>query len=116
MSADGSRNTNANIILNNHYEIVTEFLKSDDLTELDPHEFELLENGTKVIQIGRIRHASDSAYGKDGVIGESVLQLVDIATRDVEFEWRSLDHVPLDENCQINPDVDHLYVRGACHL
>ncbi|KAK3172582.1 hypothetical protein OEA41_005906 [Lepraria neglecta] len=112
-SADGLNNTNANIIMNSHYEMVAELLKSHDLTELDPHEFELIDNGTKVIQLGRIRRPSDWPYGKDGVIGESVLQLVDIATGDVEFEWRSLDQVPLDESCHTYPDIDYFHLNSA---
>ena len=94
--------------MNSRYEIVAELQKSPYLTELDPHEFDLIDNGTKVIQLGRIWCPSDWPYGKDGFIAESVLQLVDIATGDVEFEWRSLDQVPLDESCHTYPDVDYL--------
>lgn len=101
-------NTGPNLIMNNQYEVVAEFPRSDDITELDPHEFELIDSGTKFIQVGRIRHASDWQFAQDGVIGESVVQVVDTVTRNVEFEWRSLDHVPQNESCLSFPNLDYL--------
>ena len=94
--------------MNNKYEVVAEFPRPDGITELDPHEFELIENATKIIQLGRVRHASDWRFAQNGVLGESVLQVIDTITRDVEFEWRALDHVPLDESCLLYPDLDYL--------
>lgn len=101
-------NIGTNLIMNHKYEIVAEFPRPHGITELDVHEFELIENGTIFIQLGRARHASDWRFALDGVIAESVLQVVDTVTRNVEFEWRSLDHVPLNESCLSYPNLDCL--------
>ena len=76
--------------------------------ELDPHEFELIENASKSIQIGRITHASDWEYALNKLVGESVVQVVDTVTKEVDFEWRALDHVPLNESCLAWPLLDYL--------
>ena len=101
-------NTGANLIMNYEYEVVAEFPRTAGITELDPHEFELIDNGTKFIQLGGARHASDWPFAQDSVIAESVLQVVDTITGNVEFEWRSLDHVPLTESCLSYPNMDYL--------
>ena len=94
--------------MNDRYEVVADFPKPDDFTDLDLHEFELIENGTKFIQIGRIIHASDWKYALNKVMGESVVQVIDTVTKEVDFEWRALDHVPLNESCLAYPVLDYL--------
>ena len=100
-------NIGANVIVNSSYDVVAEFPKSDSIAELDPHEFSIIANDTKLIQCGRNRHASDWPLGVNGTIGASVVQVVDIATRKVDFEWRSLDLIPLNETCNTYPDLDY---------
>ncbi|MCJ1404213.1 hypothetical protein MMC11_007438 [Xylographa trunciseda] len=106
-------NVGGNFVLNSNYDVVAEFQKSTNITELDPHEFSILDNGTKLIQGGRIRHTSNGLSWKDGLVGESVFQVVDISTRETDFEWRSLDQIPLNESCQTVPDLDYFHLNSV---
>ena len=96
-----------NIIMNSNYAIVEAFDKPDEFTDFDPHEFELVDNGTTIIQIGRIRHPSTSPLSVNGEAAESAFQLVDVSSRKVNFEWRSLSHVPESETCLNLPQLDY---------
>lgn len=93
--------------MNSSYAIVEEFDKPDEFTDSDPHEFELIENGTAFLRNGRIVHSSTSPLSLDGFVGESIFQLVDISSREMEFEWRSLSHIPESETCLMLPQLDY---------
>ncbi|ERF77165.1 hypothetical protein EPUS_08469 [Endocarpon pusillum Z07020] len=112
LDADGL-NTGENTILNSQYEVVAHFKKPDSVEELDPHEFTVIDNGTKIIQLGYIRHPSDWPLVPNGIVREGVVQVVDFATRKVEFEWRALDHVPLCETCLVIPNLDYFHINSA---
>ena len=94
--------------MNSRYEVVARFQKSDSITELDPHEFDVIDNGAKILHLGRIRHPSNWPLAENGILGESVIQVVDFVTKEVKFEWRALDHVPLSESCLVFPILDYL--------
>ena len=96
-----------NFILDSNYAIVEVFDKPDEFTESDPHEFELVDNGTAFLRTGRIRRPSASPLTLDGIVGESIFQLVDISSRRRIFEWRSLSHIPESETCLMIPQLDY---------
>lgn len=73
-------------------DIVEMFGNINNEVRLEPHDFEIVEDGRKIVQTASILHDRE-----DGVIEEAAFQEVDIATRTVEFEWRSLDHVPRNQ-------------------
>ena len=95
-----------NIIMNSNYAIVDAFGKPDGFTDFDPHEFELVDNGTAILQTGRIRHSSTSPLSVNGEVGESAFQLVDMSSKKINFEWRSLNYVPENETCLTIPQLD----------
>lgn len=97
-----------NIIVDSSYAIVEEFEKPDAFTEMDPHEFELVDNGTAILQTGRIRHSSTSPVSENGEVAESVFQLVDVSSRKIGLEWRSLSHFIESETCLTFPQLDYL--------
>ena len=68
----------------------------------DLHEFQLTPRGTAYITVyHEVPVDLRSAGGpKDGYAEDSVVQEIDIRTREVVFEWHSLDHVPLTESIQ----------------
>ena len=105
-NSQGLNTYGKNIIMNSSYAIVDVFDKPDGITDFDPHEFELVDNGTAMLQTGRIRHSSTSPFSVNGEVGESVFQLVDMSSKKVSFEWRSLDHVPENETCLKIPQLD----------
>ena len=98
----------AGLLLNDRYETIAAFPSTDENMNLDPHEFEFIENNTKIIQQGRVKHASDWKFARKGIIIESVVQEVDMATGGVGFEWHSLDHVSPDESCLALPYPEYL--------
>ncbi len=82
----------------------------DNRILLDGHDFEVFREGTAVLQPAWINHA---AYRTDrGIrpIREAVFQVLDIETRKVEFEWFSLNTVPVNETCLEVDPFDYLYV------
>ena len=93
--------------MNSSYAIVKEFSRPNHLIELDPHEFELLDNGTAILQTGRIRRSSTSPFSENGVVGESIFQVMDLSSKKIDFEWRSLNHLPENETCLAFPQLDY---------
>ena len=104
--SEGLNTGGKNIIMNSSYAIVDAFDKPDGFTDFDPHEFELVDNGTVILQTGRIRHSSTSPLSVSGEVGESAFQLLDMSSKKVYFEWRSLSYVPENETCLKFPQLD----------
>ena len=97
-------------ILDDTYSFVDEFKNTDNRIWLDGHDFDVIREGTAVLQPAWINHA---VYQNDtGIrpVREAVLQVMDLKNKEVEFEWFSLEEVPVNETClQIEP-FDYLYV------
>ena len=94
-------------ILNSRYESVAEFAALDDSAELDGHDFEMFENGKGYIQgAGRMIPLGEADHVRP--VLNAMFQEVDLETREVVFEWRSLDHAPVEESC-VNPTPGYIY-------
>jgi len=66
----------------------------------DVHEFSVLPGGTALTTIFQPTPYDLTSFGVQQPIGwvvQGIFQEIDIWTGDVLFEWRSLDHVPLDQ-------------------
>jgi len=65
----------------------------------DHHEFLITPEDSALITIYDVVPKDLSGFGgrKDGAIRQGIVQEVDIETGEVLFEWRSLDHVDIDE-------------------
>lgn len=65
----------------------------------DMHEFELTQQGTALITAYATRTADLRSIGgsKDHPVYDGVAQEIDVATGKLLFEWRSLDHVSVEE-------------------
>lgn len=98
------------VILDNTYSFIDDFKNMNNRILLDGHDFEVIREGKAVLQPAWINHA---AYQTDtGIrpIREAVVQVLNFESREVEFEWFSLDDVPVNETCLgVNP-FDYLYV------
>jgi hypothetical protein len=68
----------------------------------DLHEFLLTDQGTALITAYESVKADLSALGgpADGWVFQGVVQEIDLATGALRFEWRSLDHVGVEETYQ----------------
>ena len=66
----------------------------------DHHEFLITERDTALITVYlELPHDLSPVGGpEDGMVAEGVVQEIDIETGEVIFEWRSLDHVPVEES------------------
>ena len=74
----------------------------------DHHEFHISPQDTALITIYNAvpRDLSSIGGAKDGVAWQGIVQELDIETGEVLFEWKSLDHVGLDET-YVDPREDH---------
>ncbi|CAA9514499.1 MAG: hypothetical protein AVDCRST_MAG12-3405 [uncultured Rubrobacteraceae bacterium] len=72
----------------------------------DHHEFLITEEDTALVTIYDEIPYDLSPYGgpADGTLAEGVVQEIDIETGEVLLEWRSLDHVPVEETHGGLPD------------
>ena len=93
------------VVYDDEYREVTTLKAGDDL-DGDLHEFTLTPRGTALVTAYREVPADLSAVGgpKDGFAYDSVVEELDLDTGDVEFEWHSIDHVPLAESVQANQE------------
>lgn len=74
----------------------------------DLHEFNITPQDTALLTAYVPRQRDLSAIGgsKDGMVWEGIAQEVDIDSGELLFEWRSLDHVGLDESYYDDPPDD----------
>jgi Arylsulfotransferase (ASST) len=69
-------------------------------TGSDVHEFTVLPGGTALTTIFQPTPYDLTSFGVKQSIGwviDGIFQEINIQTGEVLFEWRSLDHVPLNE-------------------
>jgi hypothetical protein len=88
------------VIMDQHYNTIASVESGLGRASSDVHEFTVLPSGTALMTIYQPRAYDLTAFGVNQAIGwviDGVFQEVDIDTGKVLFEWRSLDHVPLNE-------------------
>jgi hypothetical protein len=104
------------VIVGSDYRELTRIRAANGLRP-DLHEFLLTDDGTAILVSYRVLPRDLSALGgtRTGRVVEGVVQEVDVATRKVLFEWRSLDHVPLEESKRRAPS-EHDALFDYLHL
>lgn len=86
--------------MDQHYNTIASVASGKGRAPQDVHEFTVLPSGTALMTIYQPRPYDLTSFGVNQPIGwviDGVFQEVDIETGAVLFEWRSLDHVPLNE-------------------
>jgi hypothetical protein len=83
----------------------------------DVHDLQLSPDGSRALLMGYDVVTRDlSEYGGpvDGQVVDAVIQEQDIATGEVTFEWRALDHIPLDETQEplTAASVDYVHMNS----
>jgi len=88
------------VIYDDSYREIKQFPPGNGYPGGDHHEFLISPQNTALITIyDRVRRDLSPVGGpKDGVAWEGIVQELDIETGEVIFEWRSLDHVGLEES------------------
>jgi hypothetical protein len=83
----------------------------------DLHEFLITPQDTTLLVAYAPRRTDISPIGgpKDGMTWEGIVQEVDIQTGEVIFEWRSLEHVGIEES-YVEPPEDPEHVHDCFHI
>jgi hypothetical protein len=107
------------VVTDQSYRTIAEVRAGNGLSA-DLHDILLTPRGTALITIYRPTEADLSSVGGSsrGRTVEGVLQEVDLATGDVVFEWRSLDHVAVRESYRTpanypNKAFDYFHINAV---
>lgn len=93
-------------------------LKAGHDLQADLHEFVITSHNTALVAIFNQRpwDLSPAGGAASGQLVEGVVQEIDIATREVLFEWHSIDHVGLDETYRGDlvdqPNFDYFHLNS----
>jgi hypothetical protein len=82
----------------------------------DLHEFMITPRDTALLTSYHVTHADLSAVAgpRDGTIQDAVFQEIDLATGAVLLEWRSLDHIPVQESyAPVGADWDFFHINSV---
>jgi len=102
------------VILDRAYREIARFPAGGGLGA-DLHEFVLTPSGTALITAYDIPTVDRSSVGHSrGRVIEGIVQELEVPSARVLFEWRSLDHVALDESySQVAPAFDYFHVNSV---
>jgi hypothetical protein len=92
------------VIVDQAYREIAEVRAGNGLAG-DLHEFVITPDDTAlIIAYEPVPHDLTAVGGpRDGWIWDCIVQEIDIASGDVLFEWRSIDHIPVEESAQREP-------------
>jgi outer membrane protein assembly factor BamB len=95
------------VIFDDSYREIARFTAANGYNG-DHHEFLISPQDTALITIYNAvpRDLSSIGGSRDSVAMQGIVQELDIETGEVLFEWRSIDHVGLDET-YVTPSEDH---------
>ncbi len=98
----GPRSGGSGVILNEHYQRIDTVRAGDGYKRegLDTHEFQLTPQGTALVTVHANVHTSLTSVGgpRNGVVADSIVQDIDVATGKVVWEWSALGHLPLADS------------------
>jgi hypothetical protein len=106
-ASDDGHGTGEFVIADTAYEEVARVRAGAGL-DGDLHEFQLTDRGTALVLAYSPTSADLTALAgpEDGVVLDNHVQEIDVATGEVLFDWRALDHVPLtDSYRELVPDA-----------
>ena len=87
------------VVLDDHYKELMR-VHTGNGYKADLHEFLITPRGTALMLSYAYVHRDLTAVGgpKEGLAIDGIVQEVDLQTGLVEFEWHTMDHIPLDES------------------
>jgi hypothetical protein len=98
----GSPSRGVGVLLNAHYKRIHTVTAGDGYQRqgISTHEFELTPEGTALVEVHAAARANLTSVGgpPNGVVGNSIIQEIDIATNRVVWEWSALGHIPLRDS------------------
>jgi Arylsulfotransferase (ASST) len=108
----------SHVVLDETYRVVKR-LPAGNGHASDLHEFLLTDRNTALVTAWEPVEADLRRYGgkKNGVVINGIVQELDIATRRVLFEWKSMDHIALTEShAKVGPTFDYFHVNSVQRL
>jgi hypothetical protein len=98
----GGPNRGVGVLLDRHYKRIHTVTAGDGYRRqgISTHEFELTPQGTALVEVHAAVRANLTAVGgpPTGVLGNSIIQEIDIATNKVVWEWSAYGHIPLRDS------------------
>lgn len=105
------------VILNERYRTVGMVSPGNGRAASDMHEFTVLPNGHALVLIYQPSPCDLTSYGVDQPVGwvvEAIFQEIVVATGEVVFEWKSLDHTaPSDSYHTLEDDYGDGLTKGT---
>jgi hypothetical protein len=90
------------VLLNEHYQPIHTVTAGDGYQPqwITLHEFQLTPEGTALVEVHANVRANLTSIGgpRNGVVADSIIQEIDIATNRVVWEWSALRHLPLRDS------------------
>jgi hypothetical protein len=90
------------VLLNEHYQPIHVVTAGDGYQRqwITMHEFQLTPQGTALVEVHANVRADLTSVGgpRDGVVADSIIQEIDVATDRVVWEWSALGHLPLRDS------------------
>jgi Arylsulfotransferase (ASST) len=104
------------VIFDDSYHEIARFTAANGYNG-DHHEFLISPQDTALITIFNAVPRDLTSFGgpKNGVAVQGIVQELDIETQEVLFEWKSIDHVGLEET-YVSPAADHYPGIDYFHL
>lgn len=102
------------VVLDDTYRVVRRFPAANGLNS-DLHEFLITDRNTALISAWEYTEADLTAFGgkRNGLVVNGVVQELELPSGRVLFEWKSLDHVPLDESyVGVGPSFDYFHINS----
>ncbi len=92
------------IVLDSSYRTVAT-VRAGNGYSADLHDFQLTDRGTALLTVYTDLRWDLRPYGgrPDGIVLDSIVQEVDVATGLVIFEWHALDHIRPSDSCMTAP-------------
>jgi hypothetical protein len=103
------------VVLDSRYHVVAR-LPAGRGRPSDLHEFLLTPHGTALVTAWEVATADLRAYGGPlgGKVVGGIVQELELPSGRVLFEWRSLDHVGLDEtHAEFNYSLDYFHINSV---
>lgn len=103
MNYEDRKQNCTNVIMDRTGDVQAVFEDTAGNFHLDPHDFEIVEDGRMIIQLGnRFRNFDNNTFIEGG------FQTTDMATQQVEFEWYSMSGIPREETLMDSDLPDYL--------
>jgi hypothetical protein len=106
----GTPTRGVGVLLNDHYQRVHTVTAGDGYQRqgFTMHEFQLTPQGTALAEVVATVHANLTSVGgpPNGLVYDTIIQEVDVASNRVVWEWSALGHLPLrDSYAKYQPGV-----------